>query len=462
MPQNSQILTVAQMVAAEQDLINGGETVSSLMETAGKGAAKWIWRVAAGRSITVLCGPGNNGGDGYVIARVLQEKGLTVRVVAPMEPTTEAAIAARKAWGGNTVSDSRGDVFVDCLFGSGLARPLDDDLEAHLKTLAQQHKYRVAIDLPSGIDGDSGELLNRDLPQYNLTISLGAWKLAHWLMPAMDLMGHKRLVDIGVREVEGAVQLSKRPELSAPPSNAHKYSRGLLGIVAGPMHGAVMLAGQAAQHAGAGYVKVFAHDEAMGSPDDLVVEFGSLFDQVRDVRIKALLVGPGLGRSDEAKARLDWALACDVPIVCDADALHLMAPEMIGARDNPLILTPHAGELEVLGNKFGTVGLDRIEQVTEIAETISAIVVAKGPDTIVAAPGGKVSIMPPASSWLSTAGTGDILAGLIASRLANGVDAFAAAEQGLWLHKEAAYLAGAAFSPVQLLDYIPKAYTAYL
>ena len=151
MPPSNQVLTVAQVQAAEQALVVGGQSISSLMERAGAGAADYVWRMAAGRPVTVLCGPGNNGGDGYVIARILQERGLKVAVVAPLEPRTEAARNARAAWGGEPVAEARGGVFVDCLFGSGLARALDEPLERVLLQLVEAHDLAVAVDLPSEI-----------------------------------------------------------------------------------------------------------------------------------------------------------------------------------------------------------------------------------------------------------------------------------------------------------------------
>ena len=456
-----QILTAAQMRAAEQDLLDGGETIESLMERAGAGAADWVWRMAAGRRVTVLCGPGNNGGDGYVIARVLAERGLKVQVVAPLPPATDAARTARAKWGGEPVSHAAGDVLVDCLFGTGLGRPLDDSLLAHLRTLAAAHPFRVAVDLPSGIDSDNGEPLNEGLPEHHLTIALGAWKYAHWQMPAMAMMGEKRLVDVRVGRVHDAARLSSPPRLAAPAPDAHKYSRGMLAVLAGAMPGAALLAACAAQHAGAGYVKIFVgeEDDPFGAPPDLVVERGSLFDLVRDHRIDAFLVGPGLGRSEEAQARLDWVLACDLPTVVDADALALLEPPMLEDRSWPIIATPHAGELDMMGIAFDVVGLDRVEQAIELAEGIEGVLVAKGPDTLIAAQGSALAIMPPASSWLSTAGTGDVLAGLIASRLACGVSPRKAAEQGCWLHAEAARKAGPVFTAGQLIDHVPAAFT---
>ncbi len=457
-----QILTAEQMRFAEEALIADGESVHSLMERAGVGAAAWIWRISGGRSVTVLCGPGNNGGDGYVIARCLRERGVDVSVVAPLEPKTDAANAARSAWGGDIAEDAQGSVFVDCLFGTGLGRPLADELLALVTRLAKAHAFRVAVDLPSGVDSDSGELLNEGLPHYDFTIALGGWKCAHWLMPAMERMGERRLVDIGIEAVRSAARVTPRPALSAPARDTHKYARGLVAVVAGEMPGAAMLAACAAQHGGAGYVKLFAPDNGpdIAAPPDIVVEYGSLFEQIRDRRIDAFLIGPGLGCSADARSRLDWVLACDLPTVCDASALGILEPSMIEGRDCPIVVTPHAGELERLANAFEATGLDRVELAQELAEDIEGVLVAKGPDTLIASQGAPLSIMPASSSWLSVAGSGDVLAGLIASRLATGASARKAAEQGCWLHREAARLAGPAFSAGQLVESIPAAYGA--
>src|ERR1700712_310013 len=177
--QADQILTVAQIRGAEQALIDAGNSVDALMQTAGRGAADYIWRIAARRPVTVLCGPGNNGGDGYVIAEALRERGGAVTVVAAIEPKTDAARNARALYQGAVLSpDARahGQVLVDCLFGSGLTRPLSEAHAALLGELAENHPYRIAIDLPSGVDSDTGAALNDSLPDYHLTVALGAWK----------------------------------------------------------------------------------------------------------------------------------------------------------------------------------------------------------------------------------------------------------------------------------------------
>ncbi|MBY0395489.1 MAG: NAD(P)H-hydrate epimerase, partial [Thermoleophilia bacterium] len=196
----AQVLTAEQMRAAEQALFDAGTSVSDLMETAAGGAAEWIRRVAARRSVTVLCGPGNNGGDGYVIARRLREAGHAVTVIAPLAPRTDAAREARRRWVGPvaTAGGGPGEVFVDCLFGSGLARPLGAEHALLLRDLAARHRIRIAVDMPSGIATDSGAVLNERLPAYDLTLALGAWKLAHWSLPGQALMGQLRLVPIGI------------------------------------------------------------------------------------------------------------------------------------------------------------------------------------------------------------------------------------------------------------------------
>lgn len=453
------------MRAAEQALIDAGTDVHQLMQIAGRGAAEWVWRVAAGRAVTVLCGPGNNGGDGYVIAETLRARGLAVRVVAPIEPSTEAAQRARAHYAGDIVTSAKGvsgHVFVDCLFGSGLCREISADLAAPLSRLAETHHYRAAIDLPSGIDSDFGALLG-PMIDYDLTIALGAWKRAHFLMPAACQMGVLRLVDIGVDRSAGNSRRIERPRISPPAADAHKYRRGLLAVVGGAMPSAALLSVQAAMHSGAGYVKLLSDHAHPGAPADLVLDSSALADALADTRINALLVGPGLGRDVSAVDRLMAALRRDLPTVLDADGLTILQPAMLCARTSPLILTPHEGELAALERAFGLDGgSGKVDRAAALAAATGAIVMAKGPDTLVASPDGKIGFAGPASSWLSTAGTGDVLAGVAASRLANGSDPFAAACEAVWLHAEAARHAGPAFTAMELALSVKGAYAACL
>ena len=460
----AQVLSAAQMRAAEQALFDGGMNVTELMEVAAFGAADWIRRIAAGRAVTVLCGPGNNGGDGYVIARLLRRAGNAVTVLAPLAPSTEAASEARRRWDGPVATADggvQGEVLVDCLFGSGLSRPLVAEHALLLRDLGARHNYRVAVDVPSGIASDSGAVLNDRLPAYDLTLALGAWKYAHWRLPGRSLMGQMRLVPIGIGAVAGATQLVERPRLTAPGAESHKYLRGLVGIVAGAMPGASQLAAAAAQRAGAGYVKLLAPEAAPAAPPELVVETALLAETLADPRMAAVLVGPGLGRDGAARAALVEALRHARAAVLDADALTLLAPDML-ASDIPLLATPHDGELATLCRNFGVIADNRQDRALALAKVSGIVVLAKGPDSLIAAPDGRLALAPPAPSWLSVAGTGDVLAGIAASRMATGANPFTAACQAVWLHGEAARRAGPAFTPTQLAERVSEALAACL
>jgi len=465
----AQVLTAEQMREAEQALFDTGTSVSDLMEVAAGGAAEWIRRIAAGRSVTVLCGPGNNGGDGYVIARRLREAGNAVTVIAGLDPATDAAKEARRRWDGvvaSSDSGAHGEIFVDCLFGSGLARPLVAEHALLLRDLAARHRYRVAVDVPSGIASDSGAVLNERLPRFDLTLALGAWKFAHWRLPGRALMGLMRCVPIGIAPVAGAAQLIGRPRLAAPAADSHKYRRGLLAIVAGAMPGASLLAAAAGQRAGAGYVKLLARKFDPRTPADVVTDSAPLAEALADDRIATVLIGPGLGRDGAAKAMLGDALRQARALVLDADALVLLAPNMLArpmsGEEVPILATPHDGELEALCRNFGVIAEGRRARALALAKVSGMFVLAKGPDSVIAAPDGRLALGSPAPSWLSVAGTGDVLAGIAASRMACGVDPFSAACEAMWLHGEAARRAGPAFTPSMLAEKVAEALAACL
>lgn len=463
-----QVLAVAQMREAEAALIDAGSGVDALMQVAGRGAAEWVWRMAGRRPVTVLCGPGNNGGDGYVIAEALRARGGEVTVVASAAPATDACCNARALYGGDVLArdtEVHGEVLVECLFGSGLSRPLSAADSALLARLAATHPGRIAIDVPGFVHADSGALLG-DAVAYDLTLALGAWKPAHFLMPASALMGRLHLVSIGIDRVADAAQVIARPRLNAPAADAHKYRRGMLAVVGGAMPGAAVLAAIAAQGAGAGYVKLFA-DDTRNVPADLVVDQGALEDVLTDDRNAAVLVGPGLGRDAAGRGRLAVALADRAAVVLDADALVLLSPHHLAERAAPTIATPHEGELVALERAFDLDGSGtKPDRARALARASRMIVVAKGPDTVVAAPDGQLAFSARATPWLSTAGTGDVLAGTIASRLAVSArtrqDAFAAACEGVWLHAEAARLCRPGFTAGQLARMVPAALAACL
>jgi hydroxyethylthiazole kinase-like uncharacterized protein yjeF len=293
-------------------------------------------------------------------------------------------------------------------------------------------------------------------------------------MPAAAQMGALRLVGIGV-DAEAqrdftTPRVLRRPDLTAPSRNAHKYTRGLVAVVAGTMPGAAVLAARAAQHGGAGYVKLLTDGADLAVPADLVVDARPLAQAIGDPRIASILIGPGLGRDKLATRRLEQVLYLEreVPTVLDADALMLVGPDRWPApEDRPFVVTPHAGELATMAKAFGLPPnrgpyADKVHQAIELDRLTDVTVVAKGPDTVIFQRDLGMVFAPPASTWLATAGTGDVLAGLIASRLATGADPLAAASEAVWLHGEAARLAGPVFTASGLAERIPEAYAACL
>ena len=456
------ILTAAEMQEAERVLIDGGISVQELMRRAGQGAAQMIWRISADLPTLVLCGPGNNGGDGYVLAQWLLEKGADVCVAAPSEPKTDAARNARSQWRGKTVAltDAKpASQFVDCLFGTGLTRAVGGDWIDDFARLFAGAKRRVAIDLPSGVESDHGTLLNEIQP-FDLTIALGAFKPSHFLEPARSQMGSLVGIDIGIT-ADSQLKILPKPRISGPTAQDHKYSRGLVAVVAGAMAGAVQLTAMAAQRSGAGYVKIFASPRFEAPHPSIVVETVQDSDELRqklaDNRISALVVGPGLGRDERAEALLAVALEVNAPLVLDADALMLARSrfaELVANRSAETVATPHTGEFAGLAP--GALG-HKIDDSRKLAAQSGCTILLKGSDTVIASPDGQTSISAHSCPWLSTAGTGDVLAGIVASRLASGVSGYRAACEGQWLHSRAAQLAGSAFTPEMLVDELPAA-----
>ena len=448
------IFTAAETRAAEQRAMADGTSAEILMDRAGTAAAEAIWRFAGPLPALILCGPGNNGGDGFVIARELVRRGVEVRIAALAEPATDTARWARAQWHGSVGSLAEAEpapLLIDALFGTGLARPLEDSVAGSLARLAGAASATVAIDLPSGVASDDGRILS-PVPDCDLTITFVSLKPAHLLQPAARHMGRIVVADIGV-EAHSALRVVDRPRFALAGPDDHKYRRGYVAVVAGPMPGAAALAATAAARAGAGYVRLIAPVPVAGIPQAIVQSPGAAADHLGDARIGALAVGPGLGRGEEGRALLAEALASGRNLVLDADALTLLAGTPL---DLPAgtILTPHAGEFERL---FGTPGGNKVEQAREAARTSGAVIVFKGPDTVVAAPGGRAALARPAPHWLASAGTGDVLTGIVAAMRARGLEAFDAACAAVWLHGEAARRADPALIADDLLDHLPAA-----
>jgi hydroxyethylthiazole kinase-like uncharacterized protein yjeF len=460
-----QILTAAQTRAAEDAAIAVGTSVGELMRRAGEGAAEWVWRIAAGHPVTVLCGPGNNGGDGYVIAEAIRKRGGTVCVVAALEPATDAAKAARAAYQGAFAGPDRvsGAVLVDCLFGTGLKRPLEAAMANLLAQLASAHRHFVAVDLPSGIDADTGALLARSLPPVDLTLALGALKPAHILSSAVKTCGEIRVIDLGLDLEASRARLVRRPNPPAVGTDSHKYNRGMVGVIAGQMPGAALLAATGAARAGAGYVAIFG--DAPGGPAS-IVRRPQTRELLGDEKLGAVVVGPGLGNGAAARKVVGWLLEHDhLPLVIDADALHLVDRKKLAARTAPAVLTPHYGEFERMKARAGFTSDDTLDVLSRVrAEAEAAapgvVLVLKGSTTYLRH-GDDLRIAPRGNPWLSTAGTGDVLAGAIGAMLASyvkhGRSPLDAAEAGVWLHAEASRLLGSAFVADDLADALAAA-----
>jgi hydroxyethylthiazole kinase-like uncharacterized protein yjeF len=303
----------------------------------------------------------------------------------------------------------------------------------------------VACDLPSGVDSDSGGELS-PVPPFDMTVALGALKPAHRLFPAMHRCGRVVLADIGIKP-DGQRHEIGQPALPPLERGGHKYGRGLVHALAGKMPGAIALAANAAARAGAGYVRVSTSKHIEGLPAAIVQTDTAI---INDPRIGCLLVGPGMGDIPQV---LTLALTTRTPKVIDADAIgHVGEPERLRGQD--AILTPHSGEFVRL---FGDLPGSKAEQALSAADASGAVVVYKGPDTLVASPDGRIGFAPPAPAWLATAGTGDVLAGIIAALRARGLLAFEAACAGAWLHGRAAEIAGPHMIADDLAEAIPQA-----
>lgn len=455
------ILTAAEMRAAEQAVFASGVAEYALMERAGAAAADIIWRVGGKRDTLVLCGPGNNGGDGFVIARILRDHGVPVRVAATGESRTPSSQQARALWDSpveDVLSTAPATQVVDALFGTGLTRGLDTALADRLVALVDDASKAYAIDLPSGVETDSGALLS-DVPHFDMCISLGALKPAHVIDPSASRFDRWVCADIDIPTQHAPVRLLAPPHLTAPAKDAHKYTRGLVAVLAGTMPGAAALAALAAAHGGAGYVKLVAALPIAGLPHAIVQNADDPAVAFADSRIAVSLVGPGLGRGEDSIARMASALAAGHRAVVDADGL--LALKSLGFATLPecAILTPHAGEFEAL---FGQREGNAIVQAQTAAAKSGAVVVLKGAHSIVAAPDGRAAVSRAASSWLSTAGTGDVLAGLCAARLAVTHDPFRAACEAVWLHGDAARRAGSAFVADELIAQVSAAIASRL
>jgi ADP-dependent NAD(P)H-hydrate dehydratase / NAD(P)H-hydrate epimerase len=470
-------MRVAQMAEADRLTIAAGTPGIDLMDNAGTAVVREIvqrWRVCR---VCVLCGPGNNGGDGFVVASELAAAGwpVSVALLGQRDRLTGEAKYHAARWSGPVepfapaaVADA--ELVVDALFGSGLSRALADNVVQTLAAAAERQVPLLAVDVPSGVMGDTGEALGAVAAE--CTVTFARKKPGHVLLPGRDLCGDVVVADIGtppavlagirVNTWENHPSLWRR-ELPWPGAAGNKYSRGHALLSGGyPMTGAVRMAARAAARAGAGLTSIAVPEVALpiyaGALTSIMVhpisrpeDFSHL---LADSRYTALLIGPGAGVNETTRGRALAMLATQRAVLLDADAISVFAdrPEALAAAiKGPCILTPHEGEFARLFDIKG----DKLTRARAAARTSGAVIVLKGSDTVVAAPDGRAIVNSNAPASLATAGSGDVLGGMMLGLLAQGMDAFLAAAAGVWLHGAAAAQFGPGLLAEDLPDLLP-------
>lgn len=479
-----EVLTSAQMRGLEFTAISQGATGTSLMASAARGVAAAIaarWPQAG--SAIVLCGPGNNGGDGYLVARLLQNAGWQVRVCALAPPFTPDAQVAAMHWGGvvcapgdlDAAAFGAADLVVDAMFGIGLTRPIAPGIWELLAMAQAAGCGLVAVDILSGICADTGRILADSgyiVRPADLTVTFHRAKLGHHLGPGAELSGGLEVVPLGLERLvqPQAVALVTADAEALRKQAGHKFDHGHVVVIAGGVGrgGAARLSARAALRIGAGLVTLCCPAAALAENAarlDAVMlrpltDAAALQALLEDARIRVLCLGPGLGLGDLQRDLLAVALRSGRRLVLDADALTLLAraPELLGLLHRGCVLTPHGGEFARLFPDLALMS-SKVDAARAAAVRAGCVVLYKGADTVIAAPDGRVQIHSAyrdrAAPWLATAGAGDVLAGIIAGLLARGLPAMEAAAQAAWLHVEAALLFGPGLIAEDLPDMLP-------
>ena len=477
-----ELLTVAEMGQADRMAVEDGVPSLELMETAGSHVALEVMKHSPQTEIAVLCGPGNNGGDGYVVARHLKDRGWKVWVETYGDPAALKGDAAEmySKWDGETrplARDWKSGLVVDALFGAGLSRPLDSDLQAVIKSLNASDIPVVSVDVPSGLSGDLGKPLGEICVRATATVTFFRKKPGHLLMPGRSYCGQTRVTEIGipesVLETLRPTAFDNGPDLWGskfpwPKPEGHKYNRGHAVVLSGPAHaaGAARLAACGALRVGAGLVTVASPSDALSvNAAHLTAIMVKPCDNARDLatfledkRLNAVALGPGLGVGPVTKDFVSAVLGSGASAVLDADALTSFADNRAGLLamlHDRVVMTPHKGEFERLFPGLLKQSQSRLEAARAASAQAKCIVLLKGADTIIAAPDGRAAINANAPPWLATAGAGDVLAGFVVGLLAQGMAPFDTAAAAAWLHGEAAAYFGMGLIAEDLAETLP-------
>lgn len=459
------LLTCSQMATADSAAIAGGTPGSELMEAAGAAVAATVVERYRKQPVVVICGPGNNGGDGFVAARRLHAAGWPVRLalLGTLSALRGDAARAAELWKRPVEKISphlldKRPLVIDALFGAGLTRPVEGEAAEILARIDALGLAVVAVDVPSGLHGDTGRVLGRSV-RAAVTVTFFRAKPGHFSAEGRRLCGEVRVADIGIpeavlKEIQPKLwtngpllwaSLMRRDDLAD-----HKYKRGHLTILGGAAAtGAARLAALAARRAGAGLVTIASPGSALpvyqgAEPGNLVVESdadGAFDELLVDKRRNAVLVGPGSGRNERTRQAVLATMHRQRVAVLDADAITMFADgpgELFKAIKGPVLMTPHEGEFARLFPDLVAVD-SKVERTRMAAHRSGATILLKGPDTVIAAPDGRAIINVHASAALATAGAGDVLAGIAGGLMAQGVAPLAAGAASAWIHGESAY-----------------------
>jgi hydroxyethylthiazole kinase-like uncharacterized protein yjeF len=481
-----ELLTSAEMSEADRLAVAGGTSGLKLMEAAGRAVADAACARLGGRRVVVVAGPGNNGGDGFVAARIVAERGHAVRLLFAGDRDKLKGDAAQAAAGWTRPVEAASPdlidpdaLVIDALFGAGLDREVTGAPRAMIEAMNRTAGPVIAVDLPSGINGTTGAAMGAAVKAGH-TVTFFRRKPGHLLLPGRMHCGTVECADIGVPasvldRVRPQTFANELPLWSAhfpvPQPDAHKYARGHGVVVSGGVSttGAARLAACGALRAGAGLVTIASPREALAvnaaSSLAIMVRPVDGEDELRaflaDTRRNAVVLGPGGGTGEPMRRQVFAALKSEAAVVLDADALTSFAEcpdalfEAIRARGGkPVLLTPHAGEFTRL---FSGIADDpqlhsKLERARAGAARSGAVILLKGADTVVATSDGRASIAANAPAYLATAGAGDVLAGMVAGLLAQHMPPFEAASAAVWLHGEA----GQAFGPGLIAEDLPE------